>query len=431
MRNRIKHRIVIIIALILSLLFFSNDFSLIDIEKTAIIVALGIDKVDDDIEITAQIGVPQATDQALVNNDTLISAKGKTVMNAIENLSRNSGWFPKLAFCNVIIIGKTLAFDDVSAITDNLLASEHFQNSALVSVCDGNAKNFLSTPTPLDSISSFAIQKVLIENGGASSAVMDATIKSFCESNHGRNACGYMPYLKIKNNALGQEDSSSATTSFYFDKTDDNRLIGGLYDNISLSESNGGSKQDDKEGENKNGGDSSGKPTAVFDASETAIFKNGKIADIFSRDETILYNLLHLPADRIVLPVFAENRKAALEVFGSRHKISLSYGVKPQIVLKLSLTVRILDESSDDKKNTLGRRATVPEEFLDSLKKSLTDTANQLTNRMLKKEIDVFGIRNLTYKYHHKNYEEYKKIALSDFIVKTEITVSSHDNIKK
>ncbi len=428
MHNRIKHRIVILIALILSIFFFSNDFSLIDIEKTAIIVALGIDKSGDDIEITAQIGVPQATEQALVNDDTLISAKGKTVMNAIENLSKNSGWFPKLAFCNVIIIGKNLAYDDVSAITDNILASEHFQNSALLSVCDGDAKNFLSTPTPLDAISSFAIQKVLIENGAASSAVMDTTVKSFCESNHGRNACGYMPYLKIKNDALGQEDSSSATTSFYYDNTSDNGLIGGLLSNIPLAEGGKSGKSGGSGGGESD--DSQKTPTAVFDASRTAIFKDGKIVDILSGDETIVYNLLHLSADRIVLPVVSEDEKAALEVFDSRHKISLNYGVKPQIIFNLSVTVRMLDESSDGKNNSLGRRATVPEDFLNSLEYSLTSTVNELAERMLCREIDLFGIRNMTYKYHHKNYEEYKKIPLKNFMVKTEISVNSHDDTK-
>ncbi len=428
MHNRIKHRIVILIALILSIFFFSNDFSLIDIEKTAIIVALGIDKSGDDIEITAQIGVPQATEQALVNDDTLISAKGKTVMNAIENLSKNSGWFPKLAFCNVIIIGKNLAYDDVSAITDNILASEHFQNSALLSVCDGDAKNFLSTPTPLDAISSFAIQKVLIENGAASSAVMDTTVKSFCESNHGRNACGYMPYLKIKNDALGQEDSSSATTSFYYDNTSDNGLIGGLLSNIPLAEGGKSGKSGGSGGGESD--DSQKTPTAVFDASRTAIFKDGKIVDILSGDETIVYNLLHLSADRIVLPVVSEDEKAALEVFDSRHKISLNYGVKPQIIFNLSVTVRMLDESSDGKNNSLGRRATVPEDFLNSLEYSLTSTVNELAERMLCREIDLFGIRNMTYKYHHKNYEEYKKIPLKNFMVKTEISVNSHDGTK-
>lgn len=417
--SRIKHRVVIVIALFLSVLFFSNDFSLIDIEKTAIIVALGIDKRGDGVEITAQIGVPQATDQALVNNDTLISATGATVMDAIENLSKSSGWFPKLAFCNVIVFGKALAYDDVSAITDNLLASEHFQNSALLAVCDGDAKTFLSTPTPLDSISSFAIQKVLIENGAASSGVMDTTVKAFCESNHGRNQCGYMPYIKIIDGALGQDDTSSATTSFYFKETDDNGLIDGLSsEKLRLLQS--------KEGKS----DSESSPTAIFDATSTAVFKNGKIVDMFSNDETVVFNLLHLPADRIVLPVKADDKKASLEVFDSRHKITLNYGVKPEIVLKLALTVRILDESSGDGKNALGRRATVPQEFLDALKDKLDGTLQNLAVRILNNDTDLFGIRNITYKFHNKNYDEYKKIPLKDFVVKTDVSVNSHDNAK-
>ena len=52
----------------LSLLFFGSDFSIIDIEKTAIITALGVDVEDDGkYLVTAQIAVPESSDVGAEN----------------------------------------------------------------------------------------------------------------------------------------------------------------------------------------------------------------------------------------------------------------------------------------------------------------------------------------------------------------------------
>ena len=41
-----------------ALLYFSNNFGLIDIEKTAIITAIGLDTAENEYEVTVQIAVP-------------------------------------------------------------------------------------------------------------------------------------------------------------------------------------------------------------------------------------------------------------------------------------------------------------------------------------------------------------------------------------
>lgn len=438
MKSRLKHKLVIIIALILSAFYFFNNFALIDIEKTAIIVALGIDKEKDEIKITAQIGVPHATEKALDNTDTLISAKGKNVMDAIENLSARSGWFPKLSFCNFIVFGKELAEDNVTEICNHLLSSEHFQNSALLAVCDGTAEKFLSTPTPLDAISSFAVQKVLIENGITSSRILDTDVKKFSETTHGRSQCGYMPYITIiKNAAEGEEDSSAATTSYkYKAKNGDNGLIDGLFNtsalNLDSQSGNEGQSQDSQSGNKKNGDEEEKSPSAIFDAGKTAVFKGGKIVDILSEKETIAYNLLYVPADSILLPVTSNGKNATLEIFYNAKKVSVEYKKRPTLRLKLRLTVRIADGNTfNDEDNALGRRATVPEEFLNALEEDIASTLKNLSERMLESDIDFFDIKNLTYKYHNKYYEDYKKIPLPSFDVNVNVTAKSRDSTSK
>lgn len=433
MKTRTKHKLVIIITLILSAGYFFNDFSLIDVEKTAIIVALGIDKAEDGIEITAQIGVPHSTEKALDNTDTLISAKGKTVMDAIETLSARSGWFPKLSFCNFIVFGKELAYDNITQICNHILSSEHFQNSALLAVCDDTAKKFLTTPTPLDAISSFAIQKVLIENGITSSRILDTDIKKFSESTHGRSECGYMPYISvIEGDAKGEEDSSAATTSAngFCDKTSNNGLIGGLLKTSTLNEDGNKSGESGKSDDGKN--DEKQSPSAIFDAGKTAIFKGGKIVDILSEKETIAYNLLYVPAQSILVSVESEGKSATLEIFYNKRKVNVEYTKRPTLKLNLGLTVRIADGNTDyEEDNALGWRATVPEEFLNALKKQCETVLCGLAERTLNSDIDLFNIRNLTYKYYNKHYEDYKKIPLNSYFIDVSVSVSSRDSTSK
>lgn len=438
LKSRLKHKLVILTALILSVFYFFNNFALIDIEKTAIIVALGIDKEQDGVKITAQIGVPHATEKALDNTDTLISAKGKNVMDAIENLSARSGWFPKLSFCNFIVFGKKLAQDNVTEICNHLLSSEHFQNSALLAVCDGAAEKFLSTPTPLDAISSFAVQKVLIENGITSSRILDTDVKKFSESTHGRNQCGYMPYITIiKNAAEGEEDSSAATTSDKYEaKNNDNGLIGGLFSTptLNLDDQSGdeGQSRDSQSGNKKSGSEEEKSPSAIFDAGKTAVFKDGKIVDILSEKETIAYNLLYVPADSILLPVTSNGKNATLEIFYNAKKVSVEYKKRPTLKLKLKLTCRIADgDTLGNENSSLGKRATVPDEFLSALENELNDTLQSLARRLLQSDVDLFNVRNLTYKYHNKFYEDYKNIPLSSFEVNTDVTAKSRDSTSK
>lgn len=431
MTTKLKHKIILIVTFFLTILYFFNDFSLIDIEKTAIIVALGIDKSSEGVEITAQIGVPHSTEKALDNTDTLITAKGKTVMDAIETMSARSGWFPKLSFCNFIVFGKELALDGIEEICNHILSSEHFQNSALLAVCDETAKKFLQTPTPLDAISSFAVQKVLIENGITSSRILDTDVKSFSESTHGRSQCGYMPYITvIEGNAKGEEDSSAATTSFDFDKKiRDNGLIDGLLENTQLK----GEQNDDAKNQGGGGDDKSSEfPSAIFDAGKTAVFKCGKIVDILSEKETIAYNLLYVPADSILVTVNSEDKNATLEIFYNKRTVSVDFKKRPTLKLSLDLIVRIADGNTGyNEDNALGWRATVPEEFLTALKKDTTAVLTNLANRLAEKNIDLFNVRNLTYKYHNFQYEDYKKIPLSSFSVDVTVSASSRDSTSK
>ena len=46
----------------MAFLFFTNDFGLVDIRKTAVIIGAGIDLTESGVSVIAQVAVPQATE---------------------------------------------------------------------------------------------------------------------------------------------------------------------------------------------------------------------------------------------------------------------------------------------------------------------------------------------------------------------------------
>ncbi len=99
--NYKKAKIMVVLFLITCLLFFTSDFQLIDIEKTAIIAALGVDLKDNAFEVTAQIAIPQASNDNATNNDAIIVSQGKTIFEAIDNIAITTGWYPNLPFATL------------------------------------------------------------------------------------------------------------------------------------------------------------------------------------------------------------------------------------------------------------------------------------------------------------------------------------------
>ena len=65
-----RAKFYMIIFAIIFINFLTLDFLLIDVEKTALIVAIGVDKVDNEYEVTAQIAVPEASNQSTKSNVT-------------------------------------------------------------------------------------------------------------------------------------------------------------------------------------------------------------------------------------------------------------------------------------------------------------------------------------------------------------------------
>ncbi len=388
--------------------FFSNDFGLIDVEKTSIITAIAIDKEKDEYLVTAQITVPEATDTNAENQKAEISAKGHTIGEALKNTGDVSGWFPKLAFCNLIILGDGLKETNVISVLDFFAKTLRVQDSATVVLADGKAQEMLTNATPLDNISSFAIQKILLKNPGFDREVCPVDIKTFCAHHYSTASSGYMPIVKlIKADASGGADSSSGS---------------GSSGSGSGGQSGGGS------GTSQTPGNTT-KNENLFDARTTALFKNGKKVGELSPELTLAFNALKGPIGDTTIAVNdveyeGNNCNFLLTVQDSSNRVT----VKPlgeQILLDIDATFyfKVSDVNSPDTEFTLSQNIPLPTALVKKTREMLSNRISELINKCVETNCDLLKIKEKLYRYHHEQYSNYKDDYLSKLIVRVNVNV--------
>lgn len=108
--NKFWTRVFIIAAAALFLLFFSNDFGLINIQQTTIVTAIGIDRSQEEgkIDVSAQIAVPNESKASSV----LVQGV-ETVGEAIAEFNGKTGWYPTLVHCRLVLLGAEAVSEDV------------------------------------------------------------------------------------------------------------------------------------------------------------------------------------------------------------------------------------------------------------------------------------------------------------------------------
>lgn len=254
--NKIATRIFLLIAAFLLLLFFSNDFGLIDIQKTSIITAIGIDRGEEGLlDVTAQIAVPEAGGNGTAGN---VSVKGaRTVGEAIAELNLKTGWYPTLVHCRLILLGAEATKTDVFRSLDYFLRSQFVEDSCLVAVCADRAEDALGAQSPVGDMTYAAIEKVLSSEAQKTGLVSVNSLREFSKGYYSVGKSSFLPVLTLKKDAQGENESGSSAQK----------------------DTQGGAAQQ------------SGSGSDVFDASSTMLFRRGQQAGILNAEETLAFNL--------------------------------------------------------------------------------------------------------------------------------------------
>ena len=412
MRQTSRAKFIMLTVFLMFTFFFSNDFGLIDVEKTSIITAIAIDREDDGSYVaTAQIAVPEATDTNTENQKAQISGKGSTIGGAIKDFGDTSGWFPKLSFCNLIIIGNGFSESNVIKVLDYFAKTLRVQDSALVAMSEKKASELLEIASPLDNISSFALQKVLLKATGFDRDIASTDIKSFCSGHYSDSHSAFMPLIKIIPSSIGKSSDEQGNSSGS-NSTETGKDTG----------SGGGNSEKSGNSEEKN-------KNYLFDATTTVLFKNGVKVGEMDENATLVYNALTSKFEGSTIPLNdvkdANGQKSnyLISVMRSTPKIYLTANPN-QLTLHVNLDVycRVNDHSADGSDQSLSENNPLPKALIEKAEQFFTDGINDLIQTSKQTECDVLKIKEKLYRFHYKEYSRYKDNFLS--VLKSEIKVT-------
>lgn len=396
-RNTVRYYVLIIV--LLSFLFFSNDFGLLDVQKTALILAVGIDKEEDDFIITSQIALPQDSKQGKSTQAVQLVSRGKTVADAFEEINAKTGWYPKLVFCNLIVLGESATKEDVFDALDYFLRDEYFSDNCQLATCEGSAKALLNVSALVDPSSSAAIAKVLSSHAERVGTVLPSTLHEFAIGYYGDSKSGFLPVLTTQ----PQQEPTQKS------------------ENDAPSEQNGEQKSQEKSnqqqsGQSGGGSDQTQEEKPVFSARETALFLRGKRVSTLTAEETFAFSAIKNSLKLAPFTIEKDSAACSLTIKQNDAKLSLQISNEglASLKIKITLTAGILDYSKALPLEEVSDVGDVPDGVFAAAEKKLAADITSVFEKARLNGCDIFGIQELLIKHKARSLRRYKDTILQN-----------------
>ena len=408
-------------------LFFTNDFGLVDISKSSIITAVGIDAAENEVQVTAQIAVPKPSQSGDSVEYTEVQGSGETIADALNEINAKTGFYPKLQFCKLILLGDSCKEKNIFQMLGCFYRKNYSELTALVAMCDGKAAEMLAMKTATSDMTSSVIQRALSEELKKSANVASSTLKCIAVSNFSKSEACYMPFVEA--NEQGTSESGGNGDNVGGDKPQGGSEGGG---SSSEGGSSGGGGSEGGEGGSSGGSSGGGQSgggqekKVEFTARKTAIFKGGRFAGILDEQQSFALNILKNEVRLAVLPCDTEefHYTLGLKQSDSGIKLKVEDG-KPQLNFKFSAYAQIAgikkpvepsETSSDDK---------IAPDVLKSAEDEIKNRIQSLMEVCVQTDCDFLGVKEELYKHNYKYYKELKDSVLQKLDFNYDIKIQS------
>ena len=392
-----RAKIFILIFVAIFIFYFTSDFALLNIEKTAFIVSLGIDKTEEEYSVTAQIAVPESSIGQSSNDESVITASGKTLYSAVAKIGEMTGWYPKLSFCNLIILGESMLAENVFNVIDFFIRSYKVEDSAILCACYGQAKEILLSHSPLDNISGLSLAKIFVRDYNGASRILTTSIKEFSIGYYSRSKSSFMPKVKtIETDIDSKSGEQSAST-------------------LSEPSSGNAGKQEGK------------KAPVIYDATTSLYFYNGELKGELKGDESLCYSLTIRNAKDSYISVNSINDDGIFGnfLFGIEKVKQLKYltfeNGKPTLNIDLDVWLSIIDTNFAEDIDSVSNLGEMTNKMLYDCKAHIVSTITKVFEQTKKDGCDIFQIENEAYKRHPKEYEKHKYTLLENCLLKLNV----------
>lgn len=377
--RKISLRLAAFGAALLLLLFFSNDFGLIDIQKTSIVTAVAIDAGDEGVDVTVQIAVPKSG-STTASNVTVKNAP--TMVDAIAELNLKTGWYPTLVHCRLILLGEEAAKENVFRNIDYFLRSQFVEDTCLVALCRGRAEKALTAQSPVGDMTYAAIEKVLSSEAQQTGLVSVNILRDFSKGYYGAGESSFLPLLTVREDAeAGGADASASPDA-------------------------GG------------GGSANADGKAVFDASETALFLRGRQVETLNAEETLAFNLADTDTDfaygNVTVSEQGEPVVYSLKMKIGKKKLNVrAEGELPVLHFSIRARAQVADVSRAGSTREVAQSFIVPENVLRAAEETFRARLSDAFSKAQESGCDLFGVCAALQRFYPKLWKKLGKEALA------------------
>lgn len=384
----------------LTVLFFTNDFGLVDLRKTSVVVGVGIDREGEDIALTAQLAIPQAAENGEKTVYSSIVGRGAAVAEALNEINVKTGFYPKLVFCELILLGESVLGEDIFATLDYFYRNEYTGLTPKVAACEGSAGEALSTPLPLGDSATDSIMRLLSEEALRSANVSTVDLRDIGVANASQGDFCYMPYISLEN---GTEERSAGS--------------GG-------QEGAGKSGGQGSEGSSGAGGSGKSGEQSGFMCNRCAVFSGGVLAGVLDERQTFTFNLIDNEVRHALIKCGEGESMRVVGLRDCNGGAVLHLEDVPVLELNFSAIVRVHDGERRPTPQSEGRKQVSAEE-LSLCEGQLKEDFTNLHDRVQQLGCDLFDVRGKLYRQYPARYSELKDSILSSLELRVNISLRS------
>lgn len=364
------------------LLFLTGCYNYHELNDLAIASAIGIDKDNNEYLVSLEVVNTKNNNQESNSDASFViyKAKGKTIEEAINNLSYTCPKKIYLSHLEVIIYGEDMAKDGLKNTLDYFARNIDIRGDTIVCIAKNyKAKDILEVITPIDKINSHSIYNLVI------------------------NA----------NNSLGK------TTAITFDELLSNYLSNNkeiVIPSITIE----GSKDDDINNiQNTN-------PSSILRISEEALFKDDKLVAFLDNDKTLGYNILTNNIKQTNIEYKCQNNYIGVLINKINTKIT------PQDNLNVKIDVKVQGSISEINCDLDLNQNKVIEEINHKVANKIKQIVTSTLDETKKYNLDFIGIRDVYYKNNNKYFNLIKNdIKNINYHIDVDVNLINKENILK
>lgn len=441
-----RFKIIIIFSLITIAIIPFSLYKPAETEKVAVITSIGIDKNNEEIELSANVIVPNsgASGGSGGGGDgtvKTVSAKGNDITSAFSNLTLILGKMPGLSHCDSIILNKNLFEENVTKYLDFFVRTNNLTSNATVIVAENKASEIIETSAAQKDLRAVSLSEVLTLSDEYSIA-SNSNVDSFYTNYFSAAGVSILPVLTAggSNTPSGQTKENSQNDSTQSSKTEnlqnseesnlqssstqksgtDGGSEGGLNSSSSSGSksSSGGSEPSTQSSQTQSESGSGAPQKIVKNEGKAVVVKNGKIVYDLPGVEVQGLNLIssttkkgHIKIEDVTNDLF-ENATLNFEIFNKDVKTT-GYFINglPIFNFKFNLVLK-LEEVAMNNFNIEAMKIThnfVSGQIKEKINESVQKSISELINSSKKNKTDTFKVYDYFYKYHNTEWLNFIK----------------------